>query len=399
MTDPVVWGSLAAIAAAAVGALVTFWLQRSKPWVAITSIHRDDSQLVEVPEDVISAVNGSPWFNVQLHEEVPLRRVIRVERRASWAIGCCKEIIAAIDGVTSEVRSGADRLTVASKLASLVGMGTFRAVVESLNDGGRLSYPSELEVPDTQQAFFKSEEILSDKGHTKAVLLLDGSGKRYAIEAGRTRETIERTKKLGVILQFGLEPGLSDVLATVRETLQGELQSALEVRERVQDLIRTRRLIVRSQVTNTGGAPENIEPFGVLRLRGAGRKIDPMILAVRESRVYEPGMDELPRMIQAIEAMAQKQQVEIAGSSQTERGVPEYVVVKPGNIVQVDLVTLEPVADEQVAAALDGGMLSCELVLRRAGRRLTRWVVSGRQVLGDSLNDSRRAALLKKGAK
>ena len=82
-------------------------------------------------------------------------------------------------------------------------------------------------------------------------------------------------------------------------------------------------------MTNIGGSPETIEPYGLLRLQSAGKTIDPMLVAVQDYRMYEAGMEDLPRMMGYMEGLAEKQKVEIPQSSQRERGIPEDIVIRP----------------------------------------------------------------------
>jgi len=395
----VLWPSLAALVAATVAAFLTAWLRRSRPWAAITSIHRDDTQLVPVPNDLVTAINTNPWFPISLSEESPLRRIMAIGQKATSSIEGCKRIIASVDATGETLHKSRDQHAVAGQLTKLLANGTFRSVMELMNQGDRLPIPENLEVPETQRPVLATEEVVTDEGTTKALLFLDASGKRYPIELGLTRQTIERTKKLGSILQFALDPHLSNILATIRTAMQADLQVLLEIRERVDDLIRSRRLVVRAQITNLGGTPENIEPYGLLRLRSAGKRIEPMIVAVHDYRTYEAGMEDLPRMMQFLEGLAEKQDIEIPQASQKERGVPQYLVIRPGDIVQADLVTLEPVEDEAIIEGLENGILSCQLMLRRSGRTVATWVSSKPQVLGLSLNPERRAELLQKGTK
>ena len=68
--------AIAAVFAAGLGVFLTNWYKRSKPWIGISSINRDDSSFVGIPKKVIELYDQSiSYYLSPLRKKEPLYKL------------------------------------------------------------------------------------------------------------------------------------------------------------------------------------------------------------------------------------------------------------------------------------------------------------------------------------
>ena len=105
-------------------------------------------------------------------------------------------------------------------------------------------------------------------------------------------------------------------------------------------------------------------------------------------------MDDLVRMMDIVEGFAKKQGVQPARTPSAYKAMPEYVVVKPGTLVSVELATIDLIEDDNLVTALENGMLSCQLILRRSGKKFMGTIKSKDLIMGTGLSKEKRNELI-----
>jgi len=388
--------SISAVVAAILGVLLTVWVKRSKPWLGVTSINRDDRHLVPVGEQLRLLVNNCRWVHSGIREHTPLQRLVEVYNDAEWGIDCCKDSLDKIGRFAKAIEEGFGSETQKREaLKSFLKNDIIIQVLSAITRRGLLALPDHLDIDPNAKPLLLGDDLTKPEMEEKGFLLY-AEDERVFLRAGPGtvgREILKRFKVLGEVFQYFVDQYIPVVLEGLKVHIQKDLQSVLEIKERLGDTIKSRKLVVRAQIANLGGSPEQIEPFGVLKLSSGGKPVEAVLVAVRDFRVYEAGMESVPRMVQLVEGMANKAGVESARTAPDDESGPGYIVAKPGDIVQVELTTLTPIEDSSVLDALEAGMLGCKLILRRANRGVRKWLVSNSIVLGEAVNQERENEL------
>ncbi len=397
---PIVGGA-GAILAAFVGALLTIWLKRGRPWLGIKSVDRDDRHLVPIPAGVKDLVNRqSRWVGRLQGDNAPLYRFKDTFDRAQQAADLCKVPLDSTRRLRDQVKAG-----FSSQTAKKAAIGEFLSdsvavqVLSGMAIRGMLPVPERIELPDATEPLLLGDDMTTVDGEEKGFLIYSGSNNVFLRAGGGTIgfQILKRFRTLGHILQYGVETPLASVLEALDSELQTDLQALLEIKERLADVVKSRALIIRAEMFNYGATPVHIDPFGVLKVNSGGKAIKPFLVTVQDFRVYEPGAEELPRLMQLIEGLSDKIGVSSARTPSDRRDSPEYVVLPPGSIVNVELATMGTVEDESVVDALRAGMLSCQLILKRPNKLFWKWVRSDVLILGEALNEEKREGLMSVG--
>lgn len=394
----------AGIVAVVLGVLLTRWYQRSKSWVGITSISRDDRFMVKIPER-LKELGGKSGFLPSIHEEeVPLRSLIDLKVKLTYVmkgirIGLqkCEDFRNFL--MTNVVDIGMRRKGLLSFLYDEILM----AVMNQMNASGALPLPSQL--PDTKELVpVAKAHDFTTADRQRSFFRIDFSGVQFNIWAGSagvpvSDDAIERARLLGQILQYYIEPHLSNIVSKIYDRLQSELNMVIEVEGLIDSLMKSRELVVRVQVSNKGGSPVYIEPFGLLKIKSAGKKFEPIGLSIFDARSFEHGMDQEARMLDLVERMAEKQGVKGSRVRIEDRAFKEYVVVKPGDLVRVELISSEPVKDPAIIQLLEEGILSCQIMLREAGKKWRPWLQSEMITLGTRISEEKWDELIARANK
>lgn len=383
----VLGGIAGAILAAGLGVSLANWYNRSRPWVALASIRRDDRDLVYIPAEIqplLSRVLGSQ------NAGVPLRKLIDGLEAVDAMIPRRKRALQRLTNVIGDSQRDFETIT------DVIEDSVVWQTLSYLNNSAELRLPSEPPAPPDQTALLRAAD-LTQEGRDDRLFLIETKEKRLILLPSQTpvpEDFFERTRALGQILQFWVEPAISDILRQVQDEIQRELQNDLERRERLKELISSRKLIVAAKVVNLGDEPLHVSPYGMLVIKSGGREIAPIPVVIESFEVYEPGIEEMIKAVDLIEHLAKRQGVQGAAVRQGEN-VPEFVVAKKGDLITADLVTETPIDDEGIVNAMEQGMLSVQLLLRTAGRR-GRWLTTQRLVMGMTQSDQERTELLKR---
>jgi len=321
---------------------------------------------------------------------------VEVYNDAEWGIDCCKDSLDKIGRFAKAIEEGFGSETQKREaLKSFLKNDIIIQVLSAITRRGLLALPDHLDIDPNAKPLLLGDDLTKPEMEEKGFLLY-AEDERVFLRAGPGtvgREILKRFKVLGEVFQYFVDQYIPVVLEGLKVHIQKDLQSVLEIKERLGDTIKSRKLVVRAQIANLGGSPEQIEPFGVLKLSSGGKPVEAVLVAVRDFRVYEAGMESVPRMVQLVEGMANKAGVESARTAPDDESGPGYIVAKPGDIVQVELTTLTPIEDSSVLDALEAGMLGCKLILRRANRGVRKWLVSNSIVLGEAVNQERENEL------
>ena len=382
---------IAAILGTIFGVILKRWYDRSRPWVGLPSIQRDDRYLVELSRDVFELL--SRFVDLE-SQRVPLLELVQAFERLGETISSIKATIEVIDTFRAKTtnRNPED-------LVTLLEDTNFWSQLNRLNRMFALPLPQEpiggqgeplLETEDFTQGNSEERSFLIET-RNRRLLLIPGEGPI-------SERALSNTRTLGQVLRYWVEPFCSQIVARVEQKLQSDLHISLELREQLTDLIATRRLLINARIVNLGAAPEHIRPYGALKLASAGREIEPIPVAIDSFQAYEPGLEEMGRMMDLVEGIADKQGVRLARTSRRDSTIPEHVVVRPGDVVALELVTEDPVNDDAVVEALQKGMLSAQLVLERVGPRWRKWLHTKPLIIGMTQNATDRARLLRKAS-
>lgn len=395
----IVTGLVIGIISASAGVIIAYFLHKSRPWLGIVSVLRDDHQLVPISDEFRKLVGKCHWLDLYRQSEAPLSKLIATGDaindllpRLKSALRIAEDLEAKL--LTEETTPQEFRTSFGAFMASSISinclLGKFRRQ--------DLPVPDETQISEQTQPILQGEDFTDGTTEDKVYVLKTGTT-RILVHPGTQfigQSALARTRTLGRILHYGMRSPLLPIVTAVRNELQSDFKTMLEIKERMNDIVQARRLIVRAQITNTGATPEHLEPFGVLKIHTTGRPVDPIIVSVQKAETYEPGADVVPHMMAILEGLAEKQEVQIPSSVTNYDQGPQYVVVKPGDVVACELCTIDTIDNPEIVSALQNGMLSCELLMRRSSKRLRKWLVSDRQILGYTINQEKRNELLQK---
>ena len=383
----VVIPAAAAILASLLTVFISRWHSRSRPWVGISSIQRDDRFLVQLPDEVVGLLSSTMDIDSR---NVPLKTLLRVSDSVTESIPVIKATIEHVDDYQKNAKNRQRK-----DLIALLENSIFWRQLNSLNRRSYLPLPQTIDENETKPLLESAD--FTESNTEEPTILIETNNKRLLLVAGSgmlSNKAISNTKALGHVIKNWIEPYFSQIVEIVKQEVQNDLHQYLELKDRLKDLIMTRRLLINARIVNLGGEPEHISPFGMLNLHSAGRKIDPIPIVIDSFKTYEPGMDEMDRMISLIEGLADKQGVKSARLSKRDSTTPEYVVVRPGDVIAIELITEHPVNDNAVVDALQKGMLSAELLLERKNKKIKKWIFTKPLIVGTMQNESDRTILL-----
>ena len=351
----------ATVVAGVIGVLLANWYNRAKPWLGLSIIQRDDRNLVTIPEHLSEITMRCHWTEALETKAISLHKLIKFLNEAEEDTSFLRSSLDSITDFEKEhTIDFPDNRRNKSKLIKLLENRTFFSALIGMFRRDSLSLPKELQ-PASKVPILKGSDFTEKE---TPVFIIQTTSARLLLNPGRapiSADKIERTKILGKILQFWIEPYLSQIVAQVKDEMRSDLQDLLEIREQIHGIISSRKLLVGARIINSGGKPVHIKPFAVLQLRSGGKPVSPVVVVVESYRTYEAGIEDYDQMIGLLESIAEKQGVSAPRTPQGQKGIPEYVVVKPGEVVAVELVTEEPISDESIVASLENGMLSVRL--------------------------------------
>jgi hypothetical protein len=387
---------IGAVVAAVVGAFFGSWLRRSHPWAGIITISRDDSDLVAVPADLVATFLRRPLEQVQ-SQRMPLRRLRQLHEEAKTSADVAGRVLDRFRDARTKIEDRrADVDTKSRMMRAILGDSSIFSNISYVCRTGQLALPASVQVPDGSARLVQAEDCTSDASSEKAYVFYVDQGAKAVLRPGDGpvgQQMLMRIRNIGLVIEYQLEPHFSLLMSAVEREINADLRRFAEIRDRTADLIKSRSLVVRVHVTNTGGTPEHLGAHALLQLRGGGRPLQPVIATVRASRLHEAGFEDVQHMIDVVEGLAAKQGVEAPGERKTAKGGTQYVVVKPGDTVEVDLYTEGLVDQEHVISALEQGMLGARVILERMGRRWNRWLSTDWMVLGEAINEQKEREL------
>lgn len=389
----IVFTIFGAVLAAIIGSLFTMWLQRSQPWIGLISVDRDDTHLIQISQEIIKLTNENQWIRneFKLKETEPLYKLFEYTEYLDNLIKGMREALDALGNLEQLMKQKDPKVDEQKEvIEKLLSSSIIKFALEFMIQRDELPLPTDVEVPPSSLPILRSEEN-SPFGE----FVVYGAKGTYYFRQIRGNNTLQKVRLAIKIFQHFLSPSLLEMAQSLKYEIQQEHQKLLEIRERLKDAVSSRNLIIKAQIANMGGSPEHIEPFGILKIKSAGKPINPSLVSVRRFSVFEPGTEEVDRMAEVIEGLAKKQGVQISRTPNSHKTMPEYVVVKPSTLVSVELVTIDLIEDDNLVNALENGMLSCQLILIRSGKKFFKTLASKDLVMGTGLSQDKRDELMK----
>ncbi|GMV05702.1 MAG: hypothetical protein AMXMBFR53_19790 [Gemmatimonadota bacterium] len=397
MNSAVFIPALASVVAIVIGGFLGHLLARSRPWAGIVAISRNEAELVSVPAEFMAVYTGRSVQEVGA-DRLTLKKLYEIRKDASDNAEGAKRALEACNAAIARFEAtGLSQDEKKEAIYSFIGNSSIWSNLNHLMRFGRIPLPDKLD-DDIRAAepLVQVEDATTSPGN-QAVVVYGKTGKNLLVPGSGPYGDValERLRKVGNIIQYFHQPWIGRVARAIAEEIESDLKRYLRLREGVDDLIQERNLVIRVHVTNVGARPEHIGSHGLLLLSSGGRPVKPIVVAVKDARLYEPGLEQLDHTVAVAEAMAVKQ-----GASVPERVSPigataQFSVVSPGTVVQLELHTIEPIEDRAVIQALQDGMLGTRVVLERVGRRWGKWLRTDVLVLGESLSAQKRELLIK----
>lgn len=387
------------IIAAIIGALLSRWFLRSKIWLNITSIDQDDTVLIDLSPEIIKLSHTSHYRTVQLSgSQVPLHEVISTYTNSSVVLKLLKESLDKLNDFDKKL----DNKTVGQEdkikdLTELFSDNLINQILEGKISNGTLPLPDKLDIDVSTMPLVVSEEFTKPENQTKG-LIVYGKQNSFSIRLGDGligNVVLNRTRIFNQIIQYFVEPYIKKVINTIIEEIKSDIHIIYDLNEKLKELLHSQRLKVKVKISNTGGTPVNISPFSILKINSGGKAINPILISAQNYRSYEAGVEDLPRMMQIMEGMAKKQGVKSIRTPSTEKHIPEYIVIKPGDLVDVELISIDPIEDRSIITALESGILSSQVIMKRADSVLNKVIKSEYQTMGLKINPDTRKDLLK----
>lgn len=385
-----------AIIAAVLGAFFGSWLRRSRLWAGIVAISRDDSDYVLIPSELVATYLRRPVEHSQ-PDRVSLRRLRKMHEDSKSSAEVARRALDRFREAKAKLDDrNVDSETKGTTLRAILGDSSIFSNISFVCRAGLLAFPTPLRVSGEASSVVQAEDCTTGESGEKAYVFYVGQGAKVVLRPGPGpvgQQMVTRIRNIGLVIEHKLEPHFSHLMDAVEQEISGDLQRFLELRDRTADLIKSRNLVVRVHVTNTGGTPEHLGSHALLQLRGGGRSLRPVLASVRANRLHEAGLQDVQHMLEVIDGIAEKQGVETPGERKTAKGEIQFVTVKPGDTVEVDLYTEGLVEQEHVISALEQGMLGACVVLERMGRRWRRWLRTDWMVLGETISEQKKREL------
>ena len=392
--------SVSAIIAAILGVFLSTWFLRSKLWVSISSVERDDTILVNIPEKTMELVQRC-YYNVGITKmQIPLHELISAHKQTAGLIGSIEDSIKILNSFNRNLISTDDKEKYTSSLLSnyLIRMRIGNELL-----AGSLPLPNILELDNEKEntPVILSDDFTDPENENKGIVFYIKNGS-YSINFGNNfigNIVKGRIKTLNKIIQYFMNPYLNDIIEFIRKELQNDLDLIDEIQQNISNLIHSRKLKVNVKISNIGGKPANIDPYGILKIRSIGEPVKPIIVIIQDYHVYEPGSTEFPKMMEVIEGLAKNQGISTTRTPSTMKSIPEYIVVKPGDLIDVELVTMNPIDDDSIIASLEAGYLPCQIILKRVDRKYLTYFKSKEQTMGYKVSDKKMKELEKMSKK
>ncbi|MFH1893982.1 MAG: hypothetical protein ABIK83_15020 [Candidatus Zixiibacteriota bacterium] len=384
-----------AVVAAMIGVLLGYWLRRSKPWAGIVSITRNDTDLVVVPIEFTAVYARRSAGEVQI-QRLPLRRLVKINEDSKTNSDGAKRALELFREARGKLENDAcDQETKRKALRSLLGDDAIFGNISYLCRGGQFALPADVEAAGDTTSLIQAEDCTADESNDKAYVFYVDHG-RAVLRPGDGpvgQQQLARIRTFGQVIQHLVQPHFSQLLDAVEREISEDLQRYVELRDRSSELIKGRNLIVRVQVTNTGGSSEHFSAHALLQLRGGGRSLSPVIATIRSSRLHEPGYEDVQHMVGVIDGIAAKQGVEAPTERSGARSTPQFVVVKPGDTIEIDLHTSGLSQQESAITALEQGMLGARVILERLTKKRFKWLKTDWTVLGETISEDKKNEL------
>ena len=276
-----------AVSAAVIGSLFTMWLQRSQPWIGLVSVDRDDSHLVPISQELEKLSNESRWIpaNFKLVETAPLHKLIEYTDYIEDLIQQARKALDSLNNVDQLLKQRDSKVDEQKQVVeNLLSNSLIQYVLHAMISRDELPLPNTLELSSTNLPLLRSSEFVASDSSERGIFIY-GTKDRYYISAGKGfvgDETLEKIRLTVKIFQYFVSPKITDIDQALKDEIQREYQRLLEIRERLKDAVRSRKLVIKAQIANMGGSPEHIEPFGILKIKSAGKPINPSVVSVQK---------------------------------------------------------------------------------------------------------------------
>ena len=292
--------AIAAVFAAGLGVFLTNWYKRSKPWIGISSINRDDSSFVGIPKKVIELYDQSiSYYLSPLRKKEPLYKLKDEENRMSELLEKFNETLSIINGIEQklqrDIRTQSEKEEV---LVALLKDDVFMRLLQFLNSIGKFSnihldddsknsktkdfqYDNsthsnstdiQLDDDSTNNNNILRVESFYDQTRNEGGAILYGLRSRFMItvSGGITMDTLQRTSNLALIFSTFHGGKIAKILNQIKLYLNKEIEFTKSIKTSLSELITSRKLLIKVKISNLGGSPINIEPYGLLNIKPSG---------------------------------------------------------------------------------------------------------------------------------
>ena len=182
--------------------------------------------------------------------------------------------------------------------------------------------------------------------------------------------------RLVTIFQFYLKEHLKAIINTVKSEIISQLDILNEINDEFEKLVKEREIIVKLEVGNNGFSPCQISPDGILYIDSRGNEYPPLKIQAFNYRIQEPGTEELPRIMEIFEGMAEKQGVITPRDNQSDLNPAETIVVNKNSSVSVELSVLQDIEKLPLIDLVKEGHVTCSVHLKVTSKRFHNWIKS-----------------------
>lgn len=359
----------AALLAAFLGVICTNWYNRPRPWLGLSSVDRDDTSLIEIPNEVTEISEVCNWTS-SVKNQITLYQLKEYKDNIAETIVSMKTLSRDISDIlpilNKDVQTDGEKIEI---VRTILGNRLIRQIVESNLQRGAFALPNSIEK--TSPSLFKTEEVLDSGEVSEKGIVLYNQAHKFVLVAGKgfvLQDTIDKTRQLAEVFNKFQVEYIKKIIDIVNSELQIDIQHCYDLEKSLSSLLKSRKLKVKAKLSNLGAKPIHIHPFGLLQIFTASdKKVDPLTIKAVGYRLNGAGMEEFPRMIQLVEGLANKQGVVSSRTPADIKDVSEFIIANPGTLVEIDFTTLEEnVLDESTISALEEGVLSSQIIIIRA---------------------------------
>lgn len=350
------------------GAFLGRWLSRARPRLSLISIKkgRGEEEPVEVPRDIVTAVNEFYWVG-RLPEIAKYGGIVTIRQQAKDFLDKKAPVIEEAAGkLSSRVQAAVSR---EEKMDVLGALARSRVVVDQILYGLR---EKELCLSPRQysggEQFFETTDTGAGVNLGIVAALPKGPLNMWA-RGTAAALTLKSYRPFVSAMQYFDQDVLRQCLSYAQRAVQRGIISAESVISKLDGLLQSEELILEVAITNHGDRLAVLSPYAALSVRGAGGSIAPLALRATGVRSDDESVTEISEL-------------------------SAYIAVDPQSVKKYVFVS-DPLNGSPLGAAYEAGLLDCRVTAtRESGRAARKKVVSPRVTFGAGLGESLRRKVI-----